>query len=63
MATTKQSAIRFRPEDMAILEEVQRRTGVMSLSEAIRFVIHQYARAEGIEPSKPKPRKKPKPKR
>lgn len=58
MAMTKQTAIRFRPEDVAILEEVQRRTGIMSLSEALRFVIHQYARAEGIAPAKPKPKPK-----
>lgn len=60
MATVKQSAIRFRDEDLAILEEVQRRTGVMTLSDAVRFVIHQYARAEGIVPSKPKAKPKPK---
>lgn len=58
MATSKQSAIRFRDEDLAILEEVQRRTGVMTLSEAVRFVITQYARAEGIEPARPKPKPK-----
>lgn len=48
MATTKQSAVRFRDEDLAILAEVQRRGGLSSLSEAIRFVIHQYARTEKI---------------
>jgi hypothetical protein len=57
MATTKQTAIRFRAADIAILEEVQRRTGVISLSEAIRFVIHQYARVAKIEPAKSVPAK------
>jgi hypothetical protein len=60
MVTVKQSSVRFRTEDLAVLEEVQRRMGLMSLSDAMRFVIHQYAKAEGITLSKPAPRRKPK---
>ena len=62
MVTVKQSSVRFRTEDLAVLEEVQRRMGLMSLSDAMRFVIHQYAKAEGIPLGKPEP-KRPKPKR
>ena len=60
MATIKQSSVRYREEDLAVLEEVQRRMGLMSLSDAMRFVIHQYAKAEGIAPAKPLPKKRPK---
>jgi hypothetical protein len=60
MVTVKQSSVRFRTEDLAVLEEVQRRMGLMSLSDAMRFVIHQYAKAEGIALGKPVPKPKPK---
>jgi hypothetical protein len=58
MATAKQSSIRFAEEDLAILEEVQRRTGLFSTADALRFVIRQYAQANGIEFGKPKPKAK-----
>jgi hypothetical protein len=60
MATAKQTSIRLTPEDVTILEEIQRRTGLLGLSDAMRFALRQYARAEGIEHAKPKPLKRPK---
>ncbi len=55
MATiAKASSVRFTKEDLAILVEVQRRTGLVRQADALRFVLRQYARAEGIELPKPK---------
>jgi metal-responsive CopG/Arc/MetJ family transcriptional regulator len=58
MATTTQSSIRFTEEDLTILDEVQRRTGLVSRSDALRYVLRQYAKAEGIEFAKATPKKK-----
>ncbi len=60
MATVKQSSIRFAAEDVVVLDEVQRRTGLVSTADALRFVIRQYAQQNGIEMGKTKPPKKPK---
>ena len=57
MATTKQSSIRFTDEDIAILDEVQHRTGLVSRSDALRFALRQHAIAEGFECMKPKPKR------
>lgn len=58
MATVKQQSIRLAAEDVAIIEEIQRRTGLFGLSDVLRFALRQYAQAEGIEPPKPKTTKK-----
>jgi len=64
MATVKQSSIRFGPEDLTIIGEVQQRTGLFSVADTLRYILRQYAQEHGIEfASKPKPRSKPKPKR
>lgn len=63
MATAKTQSIRLSEEDVSILEEIQRRTGMFGLSDAMRYALRQYARAEGIEAAKPKPSKRPKPKK
>ena len=60
MATAKQSSIRFAEEDLAIIAEVQQRTGLFSMADALRFILRQYAQANGIDLAKPKPRPKPK---
>ncbi|HMR08834.1 MAG TPA: hypothetical protein PKA88_23800 [Polyangiaceae bacterium] len=57
MATAKQQSIRLAAEDVAILEEIQSRTGLFGLSDAMRFALRHYAKTEGIE-VKPKPRRK-----
>lgn len=59
MATVKQTTIRLGPEDVAILEEIQRRTGVFNRSDALRYALRQYAASEGIEvTAKPRPKGK-----
>ncbi|MEZ4375508.1 MAG: hypothetical protein R3B07_32150 [Polyangiaceae bacterium] len=62
MATAKVTTMRLGPEDLAIIEQVQQRMGLFSASETVRFVLRQYALANGIElQPKPKPAKKRKP--
>lgn len=58
MASAKMTTIRFTPEDTFILGAVQQREGLMSRAEALRHVLRYYARAEGIEVSKPKPKRR-----
>lgn len=60
MATAKIQSIRLAAEDLAILEEIQRRTGLFGLSDAMRYALRQYAQLAEIGDSKPKPAKKPK---
>lgn len=57
MATAKIQSIRLAVEDVAILEEIQHRTGLFGISDAMRFALRHYAKSEGIE-LKPKPRRK-----
>ena len=59
MATVKQTAFRFTAEDLALLDAIQQHTGISSRIDALRAVIRQYVRAEGIEVGKPK--RKPRP--
>lgn len=60
MATAKATTVRFGPEDLAILEVVQQRTGLFAQSDALRYVLRQYAQQNGIELTKPKAKPKPK---
>jgi hypothetical protein len=60
MATAKTTTMRLTAEDEAILDAAQERNGLLSRSEALRYVLRHYARSESIEVSKPKPRPKPK---
>ena len=59
MAAVKQQSIRLAPEDVAILEEIQRRMGFLGHSDAMRYALRQYAQQAGIDVS-PKPKPKPK---
>lgn len=58
MATVKQTAFRFTAEDLAFLDAIRKHTGIGSRTDAVRAVIREYARAQGIEIEKP--RRKPK---
>lgn len=58
MATAKQQSIRLAAEDVAIIEEIQRRTGLFGLSDVLRYALRQYAQSEGIVLPKPKTTKK-----
>jgi hypothetical protein len=72
MAPLKQTAFRLDPEDFEILDEVKRRTGLAARSDALRYVLRQYAQQYGIGEWGPTPKvadrrqsqaKRPKPKR
>lgn len=54
MATAKMQSIRLGADDVAILEEIQRRTGLFGVSDAMRFALRHYARTERINVSRPK---------
>lgn len=56
MATAKQTTIRFSAEDLAILAAIQAGTGIFSRSDALRYALRYYARAEGLTVAKPKPK-------
>jgi hypothetical protein len=58
VAPTTQTAFRLEDLDFAILDAVKQRMGFVARSDALRYVLREYARREGIEPGKPKPRKK-----
>jgi len=49
MAMVKQTAFRFTAEDLALLDAVQRHTGISTRTDALRAVLRSYARAEKIE--------------
>lgn len=73
MAPLKQTAFRLDGEDFDILDEIKRRTGLAARSDALRYVLRQYAQQHGIgdwgqslkvadsrrsQASKPKPKRK-----
>jgi hypothetical protein len=58
VAIAKTQSIRLGSEDVAILEEIQRRTGLFGLSEAMRYALRQYAQQAAIDVPKPKPKPK-----
>lgn len=49
MATVKATAFRFTAEDLALLDAIQKHTGISTRTDALRTVLRSYARAEGIE--------------
>jgi hypothetical protein len=57
-STIKQTAFRFYAEDLALLDAIQRHTGISTRSDALRTVMRSYARAEGISVPRPKAAKK-----
>jgi Arc/MetJ-type ribon-helix-helix transcriptional regulator len=56
MATAKLTTIRLAPEDIQILDAIQRHVGLFSRSDAIRFALRRYAEAEGLSSGKPRPK-------
>jgi hypothetical protein len=61
MAMVKQTAFRFNEEDLAILDAVQKHTGISTRTDALRAVLRSYVRAEGIElPGAKRPARKAK---
>ncbi len=56
MSPMTQTAFRLDEDDFAILDEVKRRTGFGSRSDALRYVLRQYAQQHGLAgfgPAKP----------
>jgi hypothetical protein len=58
MAESKSQAVRLTELDVAILDEIQRRTGMIGYSDAIRYAVRHYAESAGIDVLKPKPKRK-----
>jgi hypothetical protein len=58
---SRQGAIVFRPDDLAIIAAIQERTGLISRAEVVRYALRQAAIAAGIPLPKAKPAKKAKP--
>lgn len=54
MSDGKHQSVRLTPEDMAIIDEIQRRTGLIGVTAAVRFALRQYALANQIPIKKPK---------
>jgi hypothetical protein len=52
--------MRLAAEDLAILDAIQERVGVFSRSDALRFALRYYAKAEGLDVGTPKRPSKPK---
>lgn len=61
----KQTAFRLTDEDLAILDEAKRRSGMLSRADALRFLLRFWAERANVdvEALTRKPRPKPKPKR
>jgi len=47
--TSIQVAIRFQPEDLALIEEIQAKTGISTRTDVLRVAIRKMAAAEGVE--------------
>jgi hypothetical protein len=58
-STITQTAFRFRPDDLDLLDAIQAHVGAWSRTEALRVVLRAYARHEKIviKPAKAKGRK------
>jgi len=55
----QQTTVRFTDEDIALLDAIQERTGIVSRSEILRRAIRVLAEREGV--SKLRARRKPRP--
>jgi hypothetical protein len=58
MDEVKVTAFRFTDEELELLGVIEGHTGIRSRTEALRQVLHDYARAEGLDVSKPAAPKK-----
>jgi len=50
----QQTTVRFTDEDIALLEAIQERTGIVSRSEILRRAIRVMAEQEGVRPKAPR---------
>jgi hypothetical protein len=54
VATVKQIGLRLTADDVALVDAIMAKTGHVAMSDAIRFVLRQYADANGIAPKRSK---------
>lgn len=45
----KQTAFRLTDEDLAILDEAKRRSGMLSRADALRFLLRYWAKRERVD--------------
>jgi hypothetical protein len=57
MTTAKQTAFRFTPADLALLEALQRKLGIVNRTEIIRLALRRLADLEGVATALDAPRK------
>ncbi len=46
------TGVSFRPETKAVIDSVNKRMGFYNFSAALRYIVHDWARAQGIDPEK-----------
>lgn len=56
MSTVKQTAFRFTADDLAVLDAVQAKLGMVNRTDVLRLAIRRLAQLEGV--TLPKPPKK-----
>jgi hypothetical protein len=56
----KQTAFRLTEEDLALLDEAKRRSGLLSRTEALRLVLREWARSVGFELESRQPKRRSK---
>lgn len=54
----QQTTVRFTDEDIALLDAIQERTGIVSRAEILRRAIRVMAAQEGVQPKVPRQRRK-----
>jgi hypothetical protein len=52
MATVKQTAFRFTSEDLAIVDAVQHKLGIVNRTDVLRMAIRALAEAQGVNPER-----------
>lgn len=62
MVVGKVTALRFTPDDFAILDALQTRTGIGSRTDVVRLAIRTLAAAQGIDVAAVRAKKVAKPK-
>lgn len=58
MAPMKQTAFRLTAEDLAIIDEAKRRSGLLSRADALRVVLRSWADGVGFQVEAPKPKRR-----
>lgn len=48
----EKTTVRFNEDDLALLDAIQKKTGIVSRSEALRLAIRALAQQEGVQAKK-----------